>query len=145
MANLIKRNLETWLDDPFRNADDLFRGFFMRPVEFGAVGQVKIDVREDDKAYTVHAELPGVNKDNIDVQIDGDTVSISAELRQEKEEKEGEKVLRSERYYGKVARSFRLGSEIDDGGAQASYRDGVLELTLPKKVGQPSRKRLSIE
>jgi HSP20 family protein len=128
-------------NDPF---DEVFKGFF-RPVrvENQAPTQFKMDVKEDDKGYQVHAEIPGVKKEDIHVTIDGNQVSISAEVKQEKEVKEGEKVLRSERYYGKVARSFALGADIDENAAQAKYDNGVLELTLPKKVVAPT-KRLTI-
>lgn len=126
--------------------DDLLKGFFVRPV--GAPEQpdmqLKMDVREDDKAYTVHAEIPGVKKEDIHVSIDGNLVSISAEVKNEKEVKEGEKVLRSERYYGKVSRSFKLAQDIDDSAANARYNDGVLELTLPKRQNSTNR-RLTIE
>ena len=125
--------------EPF---DDLFRGFF-RPVRFEGQPQqmsIKMDVKEDDKGYTVHAEIPGVKKDDIHVTIEGNQVSISAEVKKEKEEKEGEKVLRSERYFGKVYRSFTLGSEVDEGKAVAKYNDGVLDLTLPKKAASSARK-----
>jgi len=124
--------------DPF---DDVFKGFF-RPVRLEGQPQmqIKIDVKEDDKGYTVHADIPGVKKEDIHVTIDGNQVSISAETKQEKEVKEGEKVLRSERYYGKIARSFSLENEIDEANAQASYSDGVLELTLPKKAATTARK-----
>ncbi len=127
--------------DPF---DDVFRGFF-RPVRVEGQPQVqiKVDVKEDDKSYTVHAEIPGVKKEDIHVTIDGNQVSISAEVKQEKEVKEGEKVLRSERYYGKVARSFTVASDIDESASQAKYTDGVLELVLPKKIAAAS-KRLTI-
>jgi HSP20 family protein len=122
--------------------DDLFRGFFMRPVRFEGQPevQIKMDVREDDKAYTVHAEIPGVKKEDIHVAIEGNQVSISAEVKNEKEVKEGEKLLRSERYYGSVSRSFSLAQDVDEGAAQAKYKDGVLELTLPKKVVASARK-----
>jgi HSP20 family protein len=124
--------------DPF---EDVFRGFF-RPVRLeGAPDiQIKIDVKEDDKNYTVHADLPGVKKDDIQVIINGNQVSISAETKQEKEVKEGEKVLRSERYYGKTERSFTLENEINDVEAKAKYTDGVLELILPKKIIQATKK-----
>jgi HSP20 family protein len=91
-----------------------------------------MDVKEDDNAYLVHAEIPGVKKEDIKVDVDGNMVSISAEVKQEKEEKKGERVIRSERYHGSVARSFRLAHDVDDSKAQAKYTDGVLELTLPK-------------
>jgi HSP20 family protein len=95
-----------------------FRGFFVRPVDFNGKPQqppsIKMDVKEQGDDYLVHAELPGVKKEDIHVIVDGNQVSISAETKQEKEVKEGERVLRSERYFGKVSRSFQLGQEIDD-------------------------------
>jgi len=126
--------------------DDLLKGFFVRPVSMPEQPdmQLKMDVREDDKAYTVHAEIPGVKKEDIHVSIDGNLVSISAEIKNEKDVKEGEKVLRSERYYGKVSRSFKLAQDIDDNAANARYNDGVLELTLPKRQNSANR-RLTIE
>lgn len=140
MANISRYNPA---DDAF---DDLFRGFFMRPVRFEGQPevQIKMDVSEDEKAYTVHAEIPGVKKEDIHVTIDGNQVAISAEVRNEKEVKEGEKVLRSERYYGKVSRAFTLGQDVDEAAAQAKYNNGVLELRLPKKVTAKA-KRLSIQ
>ena len=120
--------------DPF---DDFFRGFFVRPVEAGQgreAPEVRVDVQENDKSYQVHAELPGVKKEDIHVDIDGAVVLISAERKQEKEVKEGDRVLRTERYFGKVSRSFQLAQEIDESQAVAKFTDGVLELTLPKKA-----------
>ncbi len=136
MANLIRLSP---VDDAF---DDLFGGFFMRPVRLdgGQEMQMKVDVREDDKGYTVHAEIPGVKKEDIHVSIDGNQVTISAEVKNEKEVKEGEKVLRSERYYGKVARAFTLDSDLDETASQARYENGVLELTLAKKPMAQARR-----
>ena len=135
MANLIRYNP---VDDAF---DDLFRGFFMRPVrvEGAPEMQIKMDVTEDEKTYTVHAEMPGVKKDDIHVTIDGNQVAISAETKNEKEVREGEKLLRSERYYGKVSRAFTVAQDVDDEAAQAKYHDGVLELILPKKSAARSK------
>src|SRR3990167_11140551 len=140
MANILRYSPA---DDAF---DDLFRGFFMRPVRFEGQPevQIKMDVSEDDKAYTVHAEIPGVKKEDIHVTIDGSQVAVSAEVKNEKEVKEGGKVLRSERYYGKVSRAFTLGQDVDEATAQAKYKDGVLELTLPKQTAAKA-KRLAIE
>ncbi|RPI47473.1 MAG: Hsp20/alpha crystallin family protein [Betaproteobacteria bacterium] len=126
--------------DPFADFDDLFKGFFLRPVRIGAgegagLGQVKVDVSEDDKAYTVHAEVPGASKDDVKVSIDGNVVSISAEVKKTREQKEGEKVIRSERYFGTVSRSFTLGTDVDEAQCNATYKDGVLQLVLPKKSG----------
>ena len=130
--------------DPFGDVfDDLLKGFFVRPMAYegqpAAPGRIKIDVSEKDGAYLVHAEIPGVKKEDIQVNIDGDQVSISAETHGEKEVKENERVLHRERYYGKVARAFRLGTDIDQSGANAKYADGVLELTLPKKADVAGR------
>lgn len=141
MANLIRYN-------PFDDAiDDLFRGFFVRPVGLeGASGtaQFRVDVSENDNAYRLRAEIPGVKKDDINVSIDGDTVAISAEVKNEKDVKDGERVLRSERYYGKVYRAFTLGQSVDEAGANAKYTNGVLELTLPKKAAVQA-KRITIQ
>lgn len=138
MSNLVSRN------DPL---DDLFRGFFVRPVEFGAGAEaptIKVDVKEQDKQYAIHAELPGIKKEDIHVHVDGPVVSISAERKEEKQMKEGERVLRTERTYGKVSRSFQLGQDVDESAATAKFVDGVLELTLPKKATAQA-KRLSID
>lgn len=131
--------------DPF---EDLFRGFFVRPVDFSGDGakaaSIKMDVKEGENAYLVHAELPGVRKEDIHVTVEGNQVSISAEVKQEKEVKDGDRVLRSERYFGKVSRSFQLGQDVDDAKASAKFADGVLELTLPKRATLSSR-RLAID
>lgn len=131
--------------DPF---DDLFRGFFVRPVDFNntptQAPAIKMDVKEDGDNYLVHAELPGVKKEDIHVVVEGNHVSISAEVKQEKEVREGQRFLRAERYFGKVSRSFQLEQDIDDTKAAAKFNDGVLELTLPKRTTNPS-KRLAID
>jgi len=133
---------------PFDDSiDQLFRGFFVRPMAFEVAPQsaqsFSVDVREDESNYTVHAEIPGVKKEDIHVTIDADQIAISAETRNEREIKEGERVLRAERHYGKVYRAFTLGQAVDEDKAVAKYADGVLELTLPKKAAA-SAKRLSI-
>jgi len=127
--------------------DDLFRGFFVRPVSYEnqpGAAQFRVDVSENDNAYTLRAEIPGVKKNDINVSIDGDTVAISAEVKSEKDVKDGERVLRSERYYGKVYRAFTLGQAVDESAASAKYADGVLELTLPKKAAVQA-KRITIQ
>lgn len=128
--------------DPFGDMNDYFKGFMLRPVFHGveAEPEIKLEISEADKAYTVKADVPGVKKDDIQVSIDGSRVSISAEVKREKEEKEGKKLVRSERYYGKQFRSFTLAHDIDEAKAEAEYSDGVLKLTLPKKPGSESRK-----
>ena len=106
--------------------------------------QIRMDVKEDEKTYAVHADIPGVNKDDIHVSIDGNTVSISAEVKKSAEQKEGEKVLRRERHVGRVGRSFALEHEVDEASASARYQDGVLELVLPKKTAAAA-KRLAVQ
>ena len=130
--------------DPF---EDLFRGFLVRPVEYGQnpdAPAVRVDVKEDERAYQIHAELPGIRKEDIHVSIDGSVVSITAERKQEKEVKNGERVLRTERYFGKVSRSFQLGQDVDEGQSGATFIEGVLELTLPKKAAAQA-KRINIQ
>lgn len=132
---------------PFDPVEDFFRGFFVRPVEFGKkdeLAPMRIDVRETAEGFEVHAEMPGVKKEDIQVQVDGPLVSISAERRQQKEEREGERVLRSERYFGKIARSFQLGCDVDPEHTVARFADGVLTLSLPRKEAQP-KQRIAVQ
>ncbi|HEX8011099.1 MAG TPA: Hsp20/alpha crystallin family protein [Casimicrobiaceae bacterium] len=121
--------------DPFRDLEDFWRVPTMRALwkGFPQEPEIRLEVAEDDKAYRVKADVPGVKKEDIKVSIDGNQISISAEVKKEKEEKKGETVVRSERYYGTQYRSFSLGHDIDEGKAEAKCEDGVLELTLPKK------------
>ena len=138
MSNIVRT-------DPF---DLAFRDFFrnmLRPtrLDLETEPEIRLDLKETEKAYTVHAEIPGVKKEDIDVSIDGNLVTIRAEVRRETEQK-GETLLRSERYYGAMTRSFTLASDVDEKAAVAKYSDGVLELTLPKKPGSGSR-RLQVQ
>jgi HSP20 family protein len=130
--------------DPFGDLfDDLMKGFFVRPIAAEgttAAPRMKLEVSEQAEAFKVLAEIPGVKKDEIQVTIDGDQVTIGAEVRKEKDVKEGERLVHSERYYGKVSRAFRLGADLDESKAQARYTDGVLELILPKKTTAAARK-----
>jgi HSP20 family protein len=140
------------LYDPFQSAglEDLFRGLF-KPVQVArdAAVAIKVDVTEKDNGYVVHAEIPGVNRDDIQVTIEGSQVTIAAEVKRTVEAKEGngkdggndnERVLRSERYYGAVYRSFVLPVELDEDTSVAKYENGVLELKLAKKAAVAGRK-----
>jgi HSP20 family protein len=139
MSNITRFNPFNELKDPF--SDDFFKGFAMRPVYRMLEGepQMRLDLTEDDKNFFVKAEIPGVNKDDIKVSVEGNQVSLSAEVKKEKEEKEGAKVIRSERYYGCVSRSFTLDESVDQSAAVAKYENGVLQLTLPKKPNGQAR------
>jgi HSP20 family protein len=138
--------------DPFSElVDDLFKGFLVRPLGFEGRGEAgaqvpraKLDVAEKNGAYVVSAELPGVKKEDINVSIDGAQVTLEAEVKREKEASQDERMLHSERVYGKVTRSFTLPQEVDESKAEAKFKDGVLELTLPKKAAT-QRKQISIQ
>jgi HSP20 family protein len=144
MANIARRSPlgDIARFDPFYNIDDWFKGFGMRPfsMDMETPPQIKIDVTENDSAYTVRAEIPGVKKEDVKVQVEGNRVSISCETKQEKEQKEGERVIYRECNQGSSYRTFTLGSEVDDTKAEAKYENGTLELTLPKKEGKTAKR-----
>jgi HSP20 family protein len=123
--------------------DGLFNDFF-RPafVLDNRVenARIRVDVKETADAYTVQAEIPGVKKEDIAVEIEGNEVTIAAEVKRETQAKEGEKWLRTERFHGKAGRRFALPQEIDEAKANAKFADGVLELSLPKKQAAAGRK-----
>jgi len=124
--------------NPFMDIDDVFNRFMLRP--FARTGlemepQIRMDVKDVDGEYRINAEIPGVKKDDIHVSIEGKRVSISAEVKQEKEVKEGERLICCERSYGMTSRSFTLADEVDQGKVQAKYNNGILELTMPKESG----------
>ena len=142
MANQLVRSR---LFDDFFN--DFAPGFFVKPLHgdpLPTAAQIRVDVKENNGNYTVEAEVPGVGKDDIHVSIDGSVVTVRAEIKQQDSQSSGERVLRSERYYGAVSRSFQLPQDIDQAAAKAKYDNGVLTLTLPKKQASGSQ-RLTIE
>ena len=140
MSNVTRYNP---FEDLFK---DFGKGFFIRPFPVPAEVDLtmKVDVKEAEKEFTVLAEIPGVKKEDIAVDVEGDTVSVRAEVKREKEEKKDEKVVHSERSYGMVARSFSLPVEVDDKAVKAEYKDGVLKLTLPKKTNGAGARRISV-
>ena len=140
MSNLTRYGL---FDDVF---NDFAKGFFLKPMvmENQPELQIRIDVSEDKNAYRVHADVPGTRKEDIQVTVDGNVVTIRAEAKRASEQKDGEKVLRTERFVGTVSRSFQLPYEIDLASAEAKYQDGVLDLTLPKRTASAA-KQLTIQ
>ncbi len=129
------------LMDQMKGMESMLKDFRLMP-SWGALSaepRIKMDVKETDKTYQIKADIPGVTKEDIKVMIDGNQVSISAEIKKESEEKSDGNVISSERYYGKQYRSFSLAHDIDDKKAKAQYNNGVLELTLPKKSGSSSK------
>jgi HSP20 family protein len=142
MSKLINFGGRSLFDEFFR---DVSPGYFVKPLHGDALpSQIRVDIKENDKAYSVQAEIPGVSKEDIHVSLDGGVVTLSAEIRQQDSQASNDQVLRSERYYGAVSRSFQLPQEIDIGNAKARYDNGVLMLSLPKKA-QASSSRLAIE
>lgn len=142
--------------DPFRELarfDPLreFEGAFGFPrlrrwmADMPAEPTIRLDITEDEKAYHVKAELPGVKKEDIEVQVEGNQVSLSAEVKREKEEKRGEAVVHSERYYGRQFRSFTLGQDIDRAKTEAKFEDGVLNVTLPKAGPTAPAERIAVK
>lgn len=144
MANIARRSPfgDIARFDPFYNVDDWFKGFGMQPfsMDSDTAPTIKIDLKENDTAYTVRADIPGVKKEDVKVQVEGNRVSISCETKQEKEEKEGERVICRECHQGSSYRSFTLGSDVDEAKAEAKYENGTLELTLPKKEGKTAKR-----
>ena len=142
MSNL--RVLDPTSSDPFESA---LRRFFA-PVAFEAdtpALKMRVDVSEKDNAYLVKADIPGVKKEDINVRIDGNIVQIDAEVNREKETKgKDDKILRSERYWGNISRTFSLAEDVDDTKVVAKYADGVLSLELPKKA-LPASKKITVQ
>lgn len=134
--------------DPFNElVDDLFKGFFVRPLAFDTraeLPRMKLEVAEKNGTYLVTAELPGVKKEDINVTVDGAQVTLAAEVRREKEATENDRLLHSERAFGKVSRTFTLPQELDETKVEAKFRDGVLEIALPKKAAA-ERKKVTIQ
>jgi len=130
--------------------DNLFEGFFrpMRvatPFSSGDHLTPAIDVTENDQAYNVKAELPGIRKEDIHVTLQDGVLTISAETHADKEQKEGDRVIRRERRYGKYSRSMTLNQQIDENSVKATYTDGILSLTLQKKEeSKPQRINVQI-
>jgi len=138
-------NRSSFFDDLLR---DFSPAFYVRPLHGDPLptpAQIKVDVKENGDSYTVQAEIPGVPKDDIDISLDGNVVSLRAEVKQQDSTSQDDKVLRTERYYGSVSRSFQLPVDIDQAQARAKYDNGVLTLTLPKKTLPSGSQRLTIE
>lgn len=127
--------------DPLRSFEEAVRDFSLMPMlrGFEAEPSIRLDVEETDQSYQVKADMPGVKKEDIQVAIEGNQVTIQAQTVESREERQEGKLVRRERYAGQQFRSFSLPQEIDDQAADARYEDGVLSLTLPKKTGGTSK------
>ncbi len=118
-------------------SDDLIAGFF-RPATTAAK-EILLDVSENDKAYRVSAALPGVKKEDIRLAVDKNEVTIAVEFKHDTTVAENERTLHRERFHGKTSRTFLVNDAIDADSVEARYADGVLQLTLPKKVAASAR------
>jgi HSP20 family protein len=124
--------------------EDMFGDFFRRfgtPAQLAGNGpaEIRIDVTENDKDYQVRAEMPGVKKEDVRINVDGNFVSIAAEVKKEREEKSEGRVLVRETYVGSASRGFSLAHEIDAQAVVAKLDNGMLTLTLPKREGAGAR------
>ena len=114
--------------------------YFIKPLHGDSLSSdFSVDVKEKNGGYVVHAELPGVKKENVDVSIDGDCFTISAEIEQIDQKSEDEKIIQSERYYGSVSRTIRLPVAIDRASSSAHFENGILELVLSKEKKKPGK------
>ena len=141
LTPFVKRNHVTTYD-PFRLFDEMERSFF----KGSELGDFRADIRDTGDAYELEADLPGVKKEDIKVDIEGGVMTISAERHSDYEDEDKKKnYIRKERSYGTYKRSFDI-SEIDESGITASYEDGLLKLILPKKqAAVPESRRLEIK
>lgn len=128
--------------------DRVFEGFFrpMRWLEEATTETLAppIDITERENEFVVRTDLPGVRKEDISVTLENGVLTILAEYKKEDEQKEGDRVIRAERRYGRLVRSLRLGIPIDEKKIKASYKDGVLELILPK-AEEAKPKKISVD
>ena len=142
MNNLVRIADGRWPRGLFSDVDGILRGFYDSPVSTWNTSadrrRLAMDVVEDDTAYVVTADMPGMSRDEVSVTIDKNVLTISADPKDEVSHGQ-RKVLRHERYSGKYARSFRLGEDIDEDKVSAEYRDGVLRLAIPKKAAVAPR------
>jgi HSP20 family protein len=146
MANVLTRR------DPFGSLfDEFFTDFFsrggvpaLRSGELPSAVRARMDVIDKNDRFEILVDLPGVKKEDIQVSIEGSRVAITAESKSEKEAKDGDRVLHSERFASSYARTFELPAEVTEQGAEASFDNGVLKLVLPKRATVTS-KRLAIK
>jgi len=122
------------LHDQMSDIEDVVRGFMRRPFAFdSSAPDIRLDMREDDASYSIHAEIPGAKKDDVKIDLDENYVSISAQKQNQVDRKNGGRWVVTERSFGAVSRSMSLPHDIDPKKAEASYENGVLVLNLPKK------------
>ena len=141
MFEIIPFSRRSFLSDPFRAFDDMERSFFRNDMH-----EFRTDVTEDDNAYQISAELPGFKKEDINLDVEGDYLTISASHSEENEESdENKNYIKRERYYGSYSRSFDI-TGVDVDSIKAEYNDGILKIDLPKVIPvAPATRRLEIQ
>ena len=140
--------------DPFREMEDVF-GRYARALSWPRIGNQegmttgdwapRVDIAETDKEFTIKAEIPDVKKEDVKVAVDNGVLTIRGERKQEKEEKD-KKFHRVERFYGSFTRSFTLPDNVDESKIEAVFKDGMLNLQIPKtKEGRPKALEVKVK
>ena len=112
----------------------LAAGGAIAPWQSAGAVQARLNVTENDNAFDVEVEMPGVKKEDVKVTVEKQRVTIEGETKREDEQREGDNVVYAERSSGKFIRSFMLPTNVDEANAQAQMENGILKLTLPKKA-----------
>ena len=139
--SLVPKNSLFDLDNYFGSS---FPSFRLQPTHGDSFGNVAVDIHELEDRFTVEADFPGFEKKDIDINVDNNILTISGTHKEEKEETEKGRVIRKERRVGTYARSFNLGKNIDEGAIEASFKDGVLAVNIPKAEVAPASKKIAI-
>lgn len=113
------------------NLDDVFRGFLANRQENTGSYPVHMELTESDQDYRIFADLPGMEKEKIKIMVEKDILTISGERA--RGNAEDSKKIFSERFYGSFSRSFRLPENVEKSGVSADYKNGILEVSIPKK------------
>jgi len=145
MSALIRYDRPATLTDWFENLFD--DGFFSWPSrEIAAANWPRVDIVEEENAYRLHADLPGLAKDDIRISVENGVLTISGEKKAEKKEKKTGEYAYYERSYGSFSRAFRLPEHVDSEHINAAYVNGVLELTINKtEAAKPKQIEVKVQ
>ena len=139
--------MERWFEDFFRRPFSLMRPSWFPRLRMPEIEEISpsVDVFEEGDGVVVKAELPGMSKEDIDVKVTDDIVTISGEKKKEKKI-EKKNFYRMERSYGSFSRSFRLPTEVQTEKASAKFKEGVLEIRIPKsEEAKKKEKKVKVE
>jgi len=135
--------MDSFFNDSF--FQDRLPAFRLLPENRVDIGNIAVDIHETESGYSVKADFPGLSRDEIDVSVDNNVLTILAEHKDEAEEKDGTRLIRQERRVGQYSRSFNLGKDIDESAIEAEFDNGVLTLQIPKGDVAPARKQIPIK